>query len=151
MSYFPKNYHPDFVTQEEIHKLSVEKGWWESWPDPLKRLPESLMLIVSEAAETLEEYRNGHGPTEIYYEFPEANQFYRATIGPEPTRLIKGAFPDDNYIQRGKPAGIPIELADIVIRIRDTAQSLGIDLEAAIAEKHEYNKSRPYQHGRKRA
>jgi hypothetical protein len=124
MSYFPDNYHEDFVTQKEIHQLSREKGWWESWPDAFQRFPLTVALMHSELSEALEDYRNGHGANEIYYEEkPEGR----------------------------KPCGIPIELADLVIRCRDTAESLKIDLEAAIRIKHEFNKKRPYQHGGKRA
>jgi NTP pyrophosphatase (non-canonical NTP hydrolase) len=54
------------------------------------------------------------------------------------------------YRKDGKPEGLPAELADIVIRALDTAQSLGIDMEKAIAEKEKYNQTRPYRHGNKR-
>ena len=42
-----------------------------------------------------------------------------------------------------------IELADVVIRCFDMAYAFGIDLESAILLKHEFNKSRPYLHGKK--
>ncbi len=48
-----------------------------------------------------------------------------------------------------KPEGFPSELADVIIRCLDLGQMLGIDLEGAMRRKHEYNKSRPYKHGRK--
>ncbi|KKM14494.1 hypothetical protein LCGC14_1705600 [marine sediment metagenome] len=41
------------------------------------------------------------------------------------------------------------ELADAMIRIGDLADSEGIDLEWQIKKKLEYNKSRPYKHGKK--
>jgi len=47
----------------------------------------------------------------------------------------------------GKPCGLPIELADAIIRIFDTATWLGIDIESAMTLKHEYNKTRAYRHG----
>lgn len=53
-------------------------------------------------------------------------------------------------IRGGKPEGIPIELADVIIRILDYCGYAGIDIEAAIRQKHEYNKSRPYRHGGKK-
>jgi NTP pyrophosphatase (non-canonical NTP hydrolase) len=49
---------------------------------------------------------------------------------------------------RVKPLGIPIELADVVIRIFDTCGYYGINLEEAIKVKLEYNKTRPYKHGK---
>lgn len=128
------------ITQKEIHDLAVSKGWWESFPNPLDRLPTSLMLMVSELAECLEEYREGRGATEIYYEYSDG------TKGTE-------SFKASNRLGslRGKPSGIPIELADAAIRIRDTAEALGFDLEEMIEQKHKFNKTRPYQHGNKRA
>lgn len=41
------------------------------------------------------------------------------------------------------------ELADAVIRIADLCGYLGIDLEWQIKQKIEYNKTRPYKHGKK--
>lgn len=43
------------------------------------------------------------------------------------------------------------ELADIVIRAMDTAQSYGIDLEAAMEAKSAYNETREFRHGNKLA
>ncbi|SCW87819.1 hypothetical protein SAMN04487970_11032 [Paenibacillus tianmuensis] len=54
------------------------------------------------------------------------------------------------YYEGEKPCGIPVELADTVIRIFDTCGYLGIDLEAAIREKMTYNATRPQRHGGKK-
>lgn len=55
------------------------------------------------------------------------------------------------YEDDGKPCGYPSELADLMIRVMDTAYSAGIDLEYEIAVKMDYNESRPYRHGGKKA
>ena len=49
-----------------------------------------------------------------------------------------------------KPYGVPVELADCIIRILDYCGRNKIDIETAIQIKHEYNKTRPYRHGGKR-
>jgi NTP pyrophosphatase (non-canonical NTP hydrolase) len=41
------------------------------------------------------------------------------------------------------------ELADIIIRALDVSRRLGVDIVNAIHVKHEYNKTRPYMHGKK--
>ena len=51
----------------------------------------------------------------------------------------------------GKPEGFPIELADCIIRIADTAQRYGIDLTEALRVKMDFNKTRPHRHGGKLA
>lgn len=43
------------------------------------------------------------------------------------------------------------ELADILIRVLDTARRLKIDIGRAVAIKHQYNTCRPYRHGGKAA
>lgn len=53
------------------------------------------------------------------------------------------------YVLDGKPEGIPIELADAVIRILDLCGAEGIDIEAAMVSKHAYNLTRPFRHGKR--
>ncbi len=42
------------TSPEVIHKLAVEKGWW----DTKREVPELLCLVHSEVSEALEAYRN---------------------------------------------------------------------------------------------
>ena len=60
-----------------------------------------------------------------------------------------GKHPDVIYYHEGKPEGIPIEFADVIIRIAGFCGQYGIDLEAALKIKLEYNKTRPVRHGGK--
>lgn len=43
---------------------------------------------------------------------------------------------------------VEVELADCVIRILDYAGAKNLNLIGAVIAKHEYNKSRPYKHGK---
>lgn len=117
---------------KQVHENAANHGWWEQE----RSFGELIALCHSELSEALEEYRNGHpvnkdiGLPIKYY----SGGGYNATL---PTKCCT------------KPEGIAIELADTVIRIMDICGKYGIDLEAAILEKHEYNKTRPYKHGGK--
>ena len=50
--------------------------------------------------------------------------------------------------EHGFPA-ISEELADVVIRVLDTAEAMGIDLEDIIMKKMDYNETRPHMHGKR--
>lgn len=79
---------------------------------------EKLALIHSEVSEALEAIRTG--------------------------ALIPAVW----YREDGKPEGVGPELADVVIRCMDLAEASGIDLWERIVEKHEFNKTRPFMHGK---
>lgn len=51
--------------------------------------------------------------------------------------------------RKGDNSNFAEELADIAIRLLDAAGGYGINLEAEILKKHEYNKTRTYRHGGK--
>lgn len=104
------------------YEIAKSKGWHE---DPvLPRLPTMLVNIHGEVSEAWEEVRKpSFVPTQIYYDVEK------------PT----------------KPEGLPVELADVLIRVLDLAYAAGIDMDAAVAIKQRYNETRPYRHGGKRA
>lgn len=54
------------------------------------------------------------------------------------------------WMNGDKPDGIAVEMIDCVIRIFDYLNYCGIDIEAVLEQKHNYNKTRPYKHGGKR-
>lgn len=53
------------------------------------------------------------------------------------------------YQEGGKPEGIAVEMADCIIRILDWFGHEGLDVDAIIREKMEYNRGRPYKHGKR--
>lgn len=79
---------------------------------------ESIALMHSELSEALEDIRNNLPLTEIMSE------------------------------KDGKPCGVPVELADTVVRILHFCGANGIDLAEALHRKMEYNRTRPFMHGK---
>lgn len=55
------------------------------------------------------------------------------------------------YSEGNKPEGIAIELIDVIIRILDYFGRQGWDIEELIKIKMDYNKTRSYRHGNKKA
>lgn len=109
------------ILQKEAHRVALEKGWYE----PSKTLGETLLMYHSEVTEALDDYRE---------------------VGDNPTELRR----TDHRDEKGKPLGFAIELADIIIRVLDTSEYLGIDLAEAILVKHAFNETRERRHGNKR-
>lgn len=53
------------------------------------------------------------------------------------------------YFNGTKPEGVAVELIDCIIRILDYLGAANVDVEKIMAVKHEYNKTRPYKHGKR--
>ena len=91
----------------------------KGWYDTSRSFPEMIALFHSELSEALEAYREGSSLSSV----------------------SEGAS--------GKPEGVPIELADLLIRVLDTCCFYKIDIDEALALKMRYNRTRPYRHGNK--
>jgi len=63
--------------------------------------------------------------------------------------LRKNKYRDHKYYREdGKPEGLIIELADVCIRVFDYCGKHKLDLQSAIYEKMEFNKTREHKHGK---
>lgn len=121
--------------RDMVHKNAVEHGWH----DQPRSFGEIIALCHAELSEALEEHRNSHQPNEVY-----------TKCKMEDIKLLGGlGCGVCKYCPANKPEGIPIELADTIIRILDYCGKEGIDIAEAIRIKHEYNLNRPYRHGGK--
>lgn len=102
--------HTILALCERSHEISKEKGWLEN-PRPFSAI---ASLIHSEISESLEDFRNNKGLNEKYYECKTEN-------GQVVTRHSKESIPslelEVGKVKEVKPAGIPVELADVIIRV----------------------------------
>lgn len=126
------------IFKHAVHVTAKEKGWWTSGS---RNFGEALSLIHSEISEALEAYRDGDDIKDIGYEYPDTYDLKNGLD--EVVAVSTDGEP--------KPVGVASELADVIIRIFDLAEGLGIPVVDALMEKHTYNLSRPHRHGGKRA
>jgi len=109
---------------DEVFEYAEKQGFHET---PFN-FGESLMLIVSELSEALEADRRG-------------KQFF---INGNPTAIM----PKEEYELYVKGT-VEEEIADAIIRLCHLAKHKKINLDWHVRAKMEYNKTRPYKHGKK--
>lgn len=121
-------YGVDYMKRVQLNAFAKQVGGYmtrQGFRGVNRNPSDYIALIHAEVSEVLEEFRKyGCDPAEIYF---DEN--------------------DDNKAK--KPEGVPIEIADIIIRCLDLCDLYGIDIEEAITLKQEYNEHRPYKHGKK--
>lgn len=122
---------PDGMPETEQRWEAVLRNYWTA----------RAALIVTEAAEAIEELRNGRRADETWYSAKTPLGTLAWNAGETPVSLPDGVV--------GKPEGVPSEIADVVIRAFDFAHEAGFDLAEIIAEKLAYNATRAHKHGRK--
>lgn len=124
---------------KSIHKGNVKRGFW----DGEKNVGELLMLVVSELSEALEADRKGKKALAKEFEArKKAVEQSKAngTLTSSEYSLIFTHYIKDTFED---------EIADAVIRLLDLSAGLGIDIDAHVCYKLEYNATRPYKHGKK--
>lgn len=156
---------------KEVHENAVAHGFWE-----YENIPEKVALIHSEWSEALEEYRAGR---EAVYEGeggkPEGWAIelidgcirildfiaYKDEDEDDPLRfadiesfieeiklmVIPGNFSERILMLHAITAEFEVEFAMSVVFL--WLASEGLDPEALLRKKHDYNKTRPYKHGKK--
>jgi hypothetical protein len=122
---------------DECHEMARSKGFWD--PSTGNNVGEMLMMVVGELSEAHEEYRAGYALGLIEYEHTDK-------LTGETTRDRNSFTGQDE--EPAKPVGFPIEVADALIRTLDLVGGLGIDIEAAVREKMDFNATRPHMHGK---
>lgn len=102
-----------------IHEINHANGWFDS----ARTLGDDIALIHSEVSEAFEAYRKG------------SMQSY--------------SYANESGQLQYNPSSFAAEMADIIIRVLDTCERYGINIEQEMFDKLEYNKSRDYRHGGK--
>ena len=112
----------------EAHGTAIGKGWWDPY------LPKHGILADRTRAPDVP---------------PDGLAAKLALVHSEVSEALECVRDRDMYARTNgaKPEGLPSELADIVIRVADLCGALGIDLDAAVREKLDYNRTRTHRHG----
>lgn len=112
-----------FDMTARVRQVNVANGWW----DDDRTVGDDIALLHSEVSEALEAYRD--------------NGLDDAT---------ETVMRDDWEGVISKPEGFGAELADVLIRLLDTADRRDVDLWAEFNRKVAYNATRGHRHGGKR-
>lgn len=108
------------IMQAQVKQVNEDNGWFDS----SRTFGDDMALLHSEVSEAFEEFR---------------------IDGSCRDRTLSTSYPHTIP----KPEGVGSELADILIRLLDTAERYGIDLTYEFGRKIHYNKTRGYRHGGK--
>ena len=108
------------LTIDELIKETHDIAIASGWWTKPATFVESIALAMCEGSEAIEEWRNHREINEIYY------------------------TPD----KKG-PQGIPVEIADMILRLCDACGQWDIPLSEALELKSAYNKTRAFRHGDK--
>lgn len=148
--------------QAKLHKESTAAGWWKPHAPRFSEVKAyEIALMHLKLSEYLDVIRKGGNPdgedilddlrqimlTEpsAYKELPEEQIILGtklALIHSEVSEAFDGLQTGamDKHLPHRKE--VEVEIADALIRVLDFAGKMGVDLEATIREKQEYNKAR---------
>lgn len=139
--YMPKISLNDMA--DRVHDLACQKGWWPSLAAAGATPSDPAGFDVSTARRlAMQDKPFPQAIALLHEEVSEAFRWWKKN----PMGVAGDLEP---HIIEGKPEGVPSELADILIRLLDMAAAYRIDLDAAVAEKHHFNRGRTHRHGGK--
>lgn len=113
---------------KEMQRYVLEVNTANGWFDSERTFGDDIALLHTEVSEAFEAYRvNGNCEDQTLYTFP----------------------PGETESVPGKPEGVGSEFADVLVRLLDSCERHGINLEAEFVRKMAYNETRGYRHGGK--
>jgi NTP pyrophosphatase (non-canonical NTP hydrolase) len=113
--------------RDECHGLAITKGWYD--------------IEETEGAYMARCCANFHGEVSELWEAHRAGTLNNPCDKSE--KMVSAGIEPLTCAEE--------EMADILIRVFDTAGKLNIDLAKAVLLKHAFNRTRPYRHGNKKA
>lgn len=116
--------------RDEVRANLITKGFRNPDGSPQRTFLEDMALLTSEIGEAVDAFRTDG----------LADQ-----TGRRRRRWVLRSRPRVRRLP--KPEGVGSELADILIRLVDTADAFGVDLAAEYHRKMAYNRTRSYRHG----
>ena len=121
---------------DDIHKTAVEHGWW----DDLARMQQQ----IGNAVAPLDEIAKSRHQAELAYQLSKM-----MLICSEVSEAVEG-LRDHNKADDKLPQYkmVEVEMADVLIRVFDLCKKFDWNVIDAMLDKMEYNKSRPYKHGK---
>ena len=118
---------------KDINELANKNGFWDDYEICTIDLEEELYMY--QIKENIQNALISQKLMLVVSELGEAMETLRKNgLQINNNEFIKDSFSD--------------EIADAIIRLFDLCGQLNIDIEKCIKWKHEYNKSRPYKHGK---
>ena len=121
-------------------------------PPPLKdSVAEQVpyQKTVSEAFRTMQHAIHQNATEHGWWDDPREDGTVLALVHAEVSECLEALRDGDPEDKQCPGFGqAEIELADVVIRVMDFCERKGWSLGKAIVAKHEFNKSRPYKHGK---
>jgi len=143
--------------QRRIHEWAISKEWRGPNAETQRTTGDDIALIVSEAAEALEAFRDCAEPTRIWWTYDvEVEGVKFKHCSEEQLKIIWNCDDLEEVEQMiedlgliPKPQGVGPELADCLVRILDYCEEHGIALLEMMQMVMSHNETRPIRHGGK--
>ena len=125
--------------QALVEAVNVKNGWF----DADRTFGDDMALLHSEVSEAFEAFRK-HGLEDVTV--TKSDRCSDPQHGD--STWDHDCYYDD--IENPKPEGVGSELADVLVRLLDTAERYDVDLVGEFWRKLQYNATRGYRHGNRR-